>query len=996
MSEPSGHAGADLRARRTSLRCDDLDPFFDGELPEEGAELFRGHLGDCERCQEVLRGRMLESLAVSTPAPPRTAIRRRPLARWMWAPALAAATVTGVLLVKRDHTSGGSAGLVAPGAVALALKQERGVDVRFSASALDEHRRLGVVRSANSTATGAAREAIDLEQLAALKKRNDLHALVGAQALNGDVAGALDQARALPDTAEALSDLAALSLLDPDPSKVQANAERALVLAVRARRLQPGLEQARWNEAVALERLRLSLSAAEAFEAISRRGGGGWPAEAAARGARLRQGYEADLARWKQLQEAALRMERGGAPLTAAEIQISPSLARKALHVAAAAAAEPARLDALAPVAEALGLAPELAPLRAKLGSRAPVARRFAAALAKPEAGELRAIRALARRAGAEDIARASLLAMGEFLVEAEDVAELEAMAAAGGWWRLAAAQRLAFYRTYNQRAYVEADFGARDAVEACRAGARERDPYWCPRILRTIAATNSAIGRVDRAYELGAEAQRLADAAGDRREEGGVFNAIGQIAATRFLDAIDPSAVSDAYMREAAHRLGNCRAQLYRLDFASRAALDHHRYADAAGYLAEAEQLGRQGGEGCEQRLNAEEIRLGLILRQPTQERVDALAANLRRYEDLDPGQRLFGEFLLARARFALSPDATHAAALRAVIAKAPSPGDVYARQVRAQAHSALAEDAARRGAGGEALAEVAARTGVALEPGCAVGINHDDRVTVVVRGADGSAAAAVHDVPEGRRVLATDALLSPPLRERLRGCPRIEVLATGPYFGVPGLLGPELRWAYRSSPRPVTAAPHLDAQVVVTDVDSPPELGLAPLRRMDLGPKARIVQRAAATPEGVLAAIADAGLVVINAHGVTDANEPAAASLVLSPDPRTKGSYWLTAERVRQARLSAAPVVILAACHAGRVQVSSQPWSLASSFLAAGARAVIAPTTEISDDMANEVFASIVGRMQQGKSPEQAVAEEREARGKSVPWLAGVVVFQ
>jgi CHAT domain-containing protein len=192
------------------------------------------------------------------------------------------------------------------------------------------------------------------------------------------------------------------------------------------------------------------------------------------------------------------------------------------------------------------------------------------------------------------------------------------------------------------------------------------------------------------------------------------------------------------------------------------------------------------------------------------------------------------------------------------------------------------------------------------------------------------------------------------------------------------------------------VTAAPRLEDQVVVTDVDSPPELGLAPLRRMELGSSARIVQRAAATPDGVLHAIADAGLVVINAHGVTDANEPSAASLVLSPDPKSKGSYWLTADRVKHARLSGAPVVILAACHAGRVQVSTEPWSLASSFLAAGARAVIAPTTEIPDETANEVFSSIVSRMQQGASPEQAVAEERAARGKKVPWLANVVVFQ
>jgi hypothetical protein len=283
----------------------------------------------------------------------------------------------------------------------------------------------------------------------------------------------------------------------------------------------------------------------------------------------------------------------------------------------------------------------------------------------------------------------------------------------------------------------------------------------------------------------------------------------------------------------------------------------------------------------------------------------------------------------------------------------------------------------------------------GVVLEDGCAVGINHDDRVTVVVRGADGRAEAAVREVPEGQRVLGVQELLPAPTRRRLTGCARIDVLATGPYFGVPGLLGPELRWAYRSSPRRKTSPLRLEAQVVVTDVQAPPDLGLPALRRMELG-AARTLEGAMATPEGVLRAIADAELVVINAHGITDANEPSAASLVLSPDPKLKGSYWLTAEKVRQARLSRAPVVILAACHAGRVQVSTEPWSLASSFLAAGARAVIAPTTEIPDKDANEVFESIVKRMQSGSSPEQAVAREREARGGKSPWLASVVVFQ
>lgn len=995
-----------------SPSCDDLDPFFDGELARDASAGFREHLGGCERCQRALRGRMLEAIVVATPkaadagkaaVPEVIALPSRPskagwkrALQWAWAPVAAAAALIVWWKVGSDQP-GSSPPATEQETVALAreLKPERGVDVRFSAPELDGYRKPRRVLSDSAT-----RESISAQTLAALE-RSDRHALVGAYALKGDIASASEEARKLPASAAALSDRAAIALLERDDAqKARANAERALSLAVRARRLDATFKQALWNEAVALERLQLTLAAAAAFGEIAKQGGEGWPAEAAENARRLRGGYQRDLAQWKELQDAADGMERGGAVMALEHARRAPSLARKALYVAIAATADRARLDALAPLAAALELSPELARVRASdLARRKPIAARFAAAAPKPDLPELRAVRAQARRAGLEDIVRAVALAFREIDVTEEDVAELERLPAAGPWWRLVAAQRLSFFLTYRQRSYAEAELAARDGIEACRPGVRERDAYWCFRILRAVAAANAEIGRVDRAYELVGEAQQLAGESGERVKEAGVFSVIGQIAAARLIDSIDPSAVSDAYLRESDLRLGNCSSRLYRLDFVARAALDHHRFADAERLLADADRINQT--ECQERRFNAEEVRLQLILRDPTAARVEGLADSLRRFaehdRDLDPEMRLYSEYLLARARLALAPDAQHVAALREVLAKArPLSDQVYPRIIHTRGHGALAELAARRGAADEALTEIAARMGVQLDPGCAVGISHDDRVTVVARGADGRVDGVVHEVPEGQRVLDPQALLPASMRQRLDGCPRIEVLATGPYFGVPGLLGPELRWAYRSSPHRVTSAPRFEEQVVVTDVDSPKELGLDPLSRMELGPNARIIERAAATPEGVLHAITDAGLVVINAHGVTDANDPSAASLVLSPDPKTKGSYWLTAERVRRAKLSAAPVVILAACHAGRVQVSTEPWSLASSFLAAGARAVIAPTTEIPDETANEVFASIVSRMQQGKSPEQAVAEERMDRGKKAPWLASVVVFQ
>lgn len=1015
-----------------SPSCDDLDPFFDGELPAEGAAAFREHLGGCARCERALRGRMLEALVVTpsqaagdaaTRVPAAVALRSPRRTRWWaWVPAVAAAAAAVVVWWKVTGSSSEAppAGSPDRSEIALALRPQRGVDVRFSDRRLDGYREREVVRSG-----ATAHEDIGRKALLALEERDELHALVGALALKGELASAAADARKLPGTAAALSDRAALALLEADPQKMRANAERALALAAEARRLAPALEPARWNEALALERLGLTLDAAAAFEKIAGRGGPGWPAEAARHAKRLRDGHAADLAQRKELDDAALRMALGGAPVAAALAARSPSVARGALHLAIAGTADPARLDALAPLAGALGLGRELAQVRAsERRRRAPVARAFAEALeahvrAKTAPGAdrtgplraLRELRARARAAGQGDIARAVALAIQARDVQEADLGELKALAGAGPWWRLVAAERRSFYLAYRQQRYAEADLAASDVVEGCRA--RGRDEQWCPQILRTLAASNMQIGRVAHAYDLAEAAQRIANEARDREEEDRVFNVTGQIAAMRVVD-FDPSAVADAYMRESALRNGKCDAALYRLDIGAHAALDLHRYADAGALLEEADRLTETSCRDEGDRYNAEEARLRLIVHRgaAASGMVERLERNVARIaarwgKDLAADDRLFGKYLIARARLAAGGGPEAVTALKAVIEEARSlpAQSYYPRLILTRGHGALAEHAARGGGGSAsasseatdataAIAAIAARLGVELEPGCAVGINHDERVTVAVRGEDGRAAAEIRDVPEGHRVIAAAELLSASMRARLGRCRRIDVLATGPYLGVAGLLGPELRWAYRLSPRRATSAPRLDDQVVVTDVDSPKELALPPLRRMELGPSARIVERAAATPEGVLGAIARAGLVVINAHGVTDANEPLAASLVLSPD--AGGSYWLTADRVRQARLSGTPVVLLAACHAGRVQVSTEPWSLASSFLAAGARAVIAPTTEIPDDTANEVFASIVSRMQAGSTPEQAVAEEREARGSTLPWLANVVVFQ
>jgi anti-sigma factor RsiW len=68
-------------------RCDDLDAFVDGELPAERAAEFRDHLASCSRCQDALRGRMLEA-AIAAGEKPKSEVAidelapRRSRRRW--------------------------------------------------------------------------------------------------------------------------------------------------------------------------------------------------------------------------------------------------------------------------------------------------------------------------------------------------------------------------------------------------------------------------------------------------------------------------------------------------------------------------------------------------------------------------------------------------------------------------------------------------------------------------------------------------------------------------------------------------------------------------------------------------------------------------------------------------------------------------------------------------------------------------------------------------
>ena len=126
------------------------------------------------------------------------------------------------------------------------------------------------------------------------------------------------------------------------------------------------------------------------------------------------------------------------------------------------------------------------------------------------------------------------------------------------------------------------------------------------------------------------------------------------------------------------------------------------------------------------------------------------------------------------------------------------------------------------------------------------------------------------------------------------------------------------------------------------------------------------------------MLAELSSATEIELHVHGLVDLGLADSSLLVLSADP--DGDYALTARRVRAAKLSGAPVVLLAACHAAQESAALHaPWSLPVAFLEAGARAVLASPAEIPDAQAAPFFDAVLARIRSGQEPAAALRDER-----------------
>jgi CHAT domain-containing protein len=137
---------------------------------------------------------------------------------------------------------------------------------------------------------------------------------------------------------------------------------------------------------------------------------------------------------------------------------------------------------------------------------------------------------------------------------------------------------------------------------------------------------------------------------------------------------------------------------------------------------------------------------------------------------------------------------------------------------------------------------------------------------------------------------------------------------------------------------------------------------------------PGAEVRTGAAATRESIIASMESAGLVHIGAHAIANDSDPSLSVILLAPD--RDGDGLLYVRDVAALRLKNSPVVILAGCRtASATNSAASIGSLATAFLAAGARTVVGALWDVDDDVAADASIALHQAMKRGERPSIAL---------------------
>ncbi|MFP2958365.1 tetratricopeptide repeat protein [Myxococcus sp. 1LA] len=765
--------------------CNRLSLFLDGELPPVDEENFRHHLARCDPCasglHEAMQLELLGFQAMGAPhalaheedAPETWLTPEAPTApdaavvpavavgrarRWWWAPGAVGALAAAIVLVLVFK----SAGRDAPREVWLAKTSARLIEARVAYASADGHRPYVPLRAGNGAGPAGPSSTPTLRALADLEDRGDLHGIAAAYLVRKDLRQASDFLHRMAPSPDRDSDLAIIALEQGHP-------EEALALLDGVLRQAPEHAQAQWNRALVLREMGLTLLAAEAFDAVVKRGEPGWSEEARIRATALRHQTQARGRAWKGAR-AAVRdlMVDPQARLPLEEAKRFPGIVRLAFYDAVRAA--PSREGALRllPLADVLDGVQGGAVLRdyvlrvaeRDFGRRGPLAADYAK-LIRGELASPEPFLETLRRSGEDDLYLGGLINQMAASRHLEDFTRL-ASAANDPWVSLLAERELAGAEE-RAGAWWKAEARLRAAVGACQGRGLS---YRCATLKKRLSDLYLALNRPAEAFEQAWSGWLASRELEEWELEQQFLQELAHIARYR-LDVTS----ARAYLRESLARSPDvCEQRTYvhrNLAYLSWLEFDAQ---EARRELELAQECGRPLGlPGA--------LLLSYLARFGADSQdADLLRRTLSELRRSQPSPGKLAQLSFAEGQFVLEHDrATGLELLRGAIQQAEAlPDDVDARKTRMGAYNVLAHEAGRTGDAGAALALMGAALRVDVPDRCVLGVAVDyERSVVALRGAGGRAAGALRRQPRrapGAGGLRAGSVVAPGRAEGLR----------------------------------------------------------------------------------------------------------------------------------------------------------------------------------------------------------------------------------
>jgi hypothetical protein len=837
-------------------------------------------------------------------------------------------------------------------------------------------------------------EPIPLRELARLEEAGDWGGIAAAYALQGEWNQAASFLERMPASPDRDSDLAAVHL-------ARGAHEQALRLLDAVLASRPKHPQALWNRAMVLQEMGLSMKAAETYEQVASLNEPGWGREAHAHALSLSEETLERARKWKAARDATLALlDDPGAPLPLEAARQHPGVVRQHFYEVVRAASSRERVLGLLPLAQELdrlqgssALGDYVKRVAARDFTRRGGLARGYAELVRTRTPAPPAMLETLRASGEDDLflgaalrTRGAMRYLGDVLERGKrqqdswfsfylEREQARKETADGEWWK--AEQRLI------------------TALQRCREGAFSAR---CVDLEQRLAILYGELRRLTESERHARTAWTWARQLREWEMELTSLEVLTHVSRDR-----SDFASARAYIEEWSARGGRVntcywpQANLAHIHYLDMRPEDARRTLEAASACPSAPVdlvLGATFAEMARARPapgDAEQLR-------------QVLAA--ARASNPMPGDAVYAHYI--EGRFALDREREQGQALlRRTIDEAEKlpRADTMAREAWTLSYSSLVTDAGRAGEYARVMELMAAQLGTDVPARCALAAAvHHERAVVVARGPQGELEGHYDGARQEPFSRSPTARLVPErLRQKLRGCARVDVLAWAPVFGRTDLLPPDMAWSFRmgrtAQPRAASAARRL----VVSSVEAPALLQLPRLPSWTPPPEPEptpldLLSGSDATPSQVLSRMSDATEIEIHAHGISDPALSDASLVVLSPE--MNGRYALTADVVRQQRLAGAPLVFLAACSAGRLASSTthEPFSLPAAFIDAGARAVLASTVDIPD-AAGRFFDGVRQRIRAGAPPAVALKEERQkwlARDSRNGWTQHVLLVE